>query len=55
MELNIDEALRYLGVKADPDGYLHEQMTALATTLRSRIQPRSAWALICSRSASCSL
>ncbi len=46
MELNIDEALRYLGVKADPDGSLHEQMTALATTLRSRIQPRSAWALM---------
>ena len=45
MELNIDEALRYLGVKSDPEGSLHAQMTTLATELQSRIQPRSAWVL----------
>lgn len=45
MELNIDEALRYLGVKNDPDDSLHAQMTALAAELQSRIQPRTAWAL----------
>ncbi len=45
MELNIDEALRYLGVKDDPDGSLHVQMTALAEELQRRIQPRFTWVM----------
>ena len=36
MELNIDEALRYLGVKSDPDGVLHAQMIPLAAALQRR-------------------
>lgn len=45
MELNISEALRYLGVREDPDGTLHAQMSALAQELQSRITPRFTWAL----------
>lgn len=45
MELNIDEALRYLGVKKDTDGTLHQQMSALAQELQSRITPRFTWVL----------
>lgn len=45
MALNIDEALRYLGVKADPDGSLHQQAAALAKKLQSRITPRFTWVL----------
>jgi len=45
MELNIDEALRYLGVKADPEGTLHAQMAALAEELQRRIQPRFTWVM----------
>lgn len=44
MELNIDEALRYLGVKA-PDAALLAQMTELAEKVKSRISPRSSWVL----------
>ncbi len=43
MTLNIDEALRYLGVRADPDGSLHQQASALAQELQSRITPRFTW------------
>lgn len=43
MELNIDEALRYLGVREDPEGALHRQMSALASELQARITPRVIW------------
>ena len=43
MTVNLDEALRYLGVKADPDGTLHAQMADLAAELQSRITPRYLW------------
>ena len=45
MTVNIDEALRYLGVKADPDGSLRAQMTALAAELQGRVTPRFIWTL----------
>jgi hypothetical protein len=45
MELNIDEALRYLGVKSDPDGVLHAQMIPLAAALQRGVRPRSTWVL----------
>lgn len=38
----IDEALRYLGVRSDPDGGLHGRLEALAEELRARITPRHA-------------
>lgn len=44
MELNIDEALRYLGVREAADGPLHRQMSALAQELQGRIRPRFTWA-----------
>lgn len=44
MTLNIDDALRYLGVKA-ADASLRTKMLALAEQLQSRIQPRSIWVL----------
>lgn len=43
MELNIDEALRYLGMQNDPDGALHHQASELAAALESRITPRFTW------------
>lgn len=43
MELNITEALRYLGVRSVPDEPLLQQMSALAQELQARIQPRFAW------------
>ena len=43
MELNILEALRYLGVR-EADDALHAQMTVLAQELQSRITPRFTWA-----------
>lgn len=45
MELNISEALRYLGVREDPDDTLHAQMSALAQELQNRITPRFTWTL----------
>ena len=45
MELNIDEALRYLGVKSDPDGLLHAQLIPLAAALQRGVRPRSTWVL----------
>ena len=44
MDVDIREALRYLGVKAD-DTSLLPQMEALARELQSRITPRFTWAL----------
>lgn len=45
MTLNIDDALRYLGVRDDPDGGLHQQLTGLAQELLARIHPRRTWTL----------
>lgn len=42
--LNIDEALRYLGVKT-PDASLRAQIMSLAEEVTSRITPRSSWVL----------
>lgn len=36
----IDEAMRYLGVRSDPDGAVRERMTELAEALNRRIRPR---------------
>ena len=44
-QVNKTEALRYLGVKADPEGTLHAQMAALAEELQRRIQPRFTWVM----------
>ncbi len=43
MELNIDEALRYLGVRGVPDEALQQQMSALARELQEHIRPRFTW------------
>lgn len=45
MELNITEALRYLGVRGEPDESLLQQMSVIAQELQSRIQPRFVWTL----------
>lgn len=45
MELNIPEALRYLGIRGKADETLRQQMTALAQELRTRIKPRFVWVL----------
>ena len=42
MEVNIAEALRYMGVK-EADDTLRQEMEALARELQSRITPRSSW------------
>ena len=42
MTLNIDEALRYLGVKS-PDAALRVKMEFLAEEMQGRIQPRYLW------------
>ena len=44
MELNIQEALRYLGVH-EPDAALLTSLSALADELQQRISPRFAWVL----------
>ena len=44
MELNMQEALRYLGAQS-PDAALLTGLTALAEELQSRITPRFTWAL----------
>ena len=43
MTLNVDEALRYLGVRSDPDGTLHAQMTAMAEEVAAKHRPRWVW------------
>lgn len=40
MELNIDEALRYLGIRGTPDPALREEAAALAQELTARHAPR---------------
>ena len=42
MELNIREALRYLGVRGTEEALLAD-MTALARELQNRITPRFTW------------
>ena len=44
MELNMQEALRYLGAQS-PDAALLADLTTLAEELKSRIAPRFTWAL----------
>lgn len=43
MELNINEALRYLGIQVAPDDTLLTQLTLLSNELQSRIKPRFVW------------
>ena len=45
MELNIAEALRYLGITA-PDDALATDMAALAAALQARITPRYTWTVL---------
>lgn len=45
MELNITEALRYLGIRGEADETLRQQMSPLAAELQTRIQPRFVWTL----------
>lgn len=40
MNINVDEAMRYLGVKQDPDGSVRREMQALARVLEDRFPPR---------------
>lgn len=40
MELNVGEALRYLGVREDPDGSLHREMARVAENLTRTVQLR---------------
>lgn len=46
MQPDIDEALRYLGVRGEPDNSLLTQMTDLASALSSRITPRHIWRVL---------
>ncbi len=46
MRPDIDEALRYLGVRSDPNGTLHTQMAGMAEELCTRITPRSMWCVL---------
>lgn len=43
MRPDIDEAMRYLGVRSDPQGELRTRMTSLAEELCSRCMPRWIW------------
>lgn len=43
MHPNISEALRYLGVRSDPDGSLHRDMSALASRITPRFPPKWVW------------
>lgn len=43
MRHDIDEAMRYLGVRSDPQGELRTRMTSLAEELCTRCTPRWAW------------
>ncbi|MBQ8556307.1 MAG: methionine synthase [Clostridia bacterium] len=46
MQLNIDDALRYLGVRSDPNGSLRAQMDALSGEVMAQHPPRSLWRLM---------
>lgn len=43
MELDIQEALRYLGVRGEPSGSLREQMREVAAQLTGEVTPRYAY------------
>lgn len=43
MQPDIDEAMRYLGVRSDPDGAVRRQLEALGGELHARINPRYMW------------
>lgn len=45
MQPDINEALRYLGVRGEPDEALRSQLALLSAQLSSRITPRSTWAV----------
>ncbi len=46
MRPDVDEAMRYLGVRDDPGDAIRRQMTALAEELTSRILPRYSWRML---------
>lgn len=46
MQPDIHEALRYLGVRGEPDGALFAQLTDLAEELSARIIPRYIWRML---------
>ena len=43
MQPDLNEALRYLGVRGEPDGALFAQFTSLAGELEAQITPRFIW------------
>lgn len=43
MELKLSEALRYLGVRGEPDPALHSQLSAAADKLKRRVAPKWVW------------
>ena len=43
MELKLSEALRYLGVRGEPDPALRSQLSAAADKLKRRVAPRWVW------------
>lgn len=45
MELNIAEALRYLGIREDPEDRMRAALADLAQALQSRLTPRFIWTL----------
>lgn len=46
MRPDVDEAMRYLGVRDDPGNAIRPQMTALAEEFSSRIIPRYLWCVL---------
>ena len=46
IQINVDEALRYLGVPSSGDEALRSRMEALASELSSRIIPRYSWRVL---------
>lgn len=46
MQPDISEALRYLGIRSDPDGAITARMTALSAELVSRITPQKMWRVV---------
>ena len=43
MQADLDEALRYLGVRSDPDGRVRAQLADLAGRFSSQFEPRHIW------------
>ena len=46
MQPNIDEALRYLGIRSDPENTIRRQMTLLANEISAQIKPRFLWRMM---------